>query len=453
MLTIAAFLLAVAILVAVHEAGHYWMARAFNVKVLSFSIGFGRPLLRWQSKTTGTDFLFAIFPFGGYVKMLNEQDGPVMVNERHRAFDRQTLLARASIVFAGPAANLLLAFCLYSVVSWIGTTAPASVISGPAQGSLADRAGLRSGDRVMAVAIGSDDLQDVDTFTDLHYAVARSVVANKDMRLVIRRAHGDARLEIGLPISSLAARELDPETLQRIGFTGPYSRPIMGEINQDSPAQAAGLIPGDWVRAVDGVTVSDAQTLRRWIRQSAATGVAKPSTWRVMRDGNELDLVVTPQVRKEGSQQIGKVGAVIGSPPEMVDQKSSLRDGLVHGLHRTVDAAWLTLQMILRMLLGEASLGNLSGPLTIADYAGKTAAIGVVQYLTFLALISVSLGVLNLLPLPLLDGGHLMYYLWEAMTGRPIPDAVMSHLQRGGWGFLMVIFMIALFNDVTRLLG
>ena len=453
MLTILAFVFALAVLIAVHEYGHYRVARAFGVKVLCFSIGFGRPILHWRSRRSSTEFVIAMFPIGGFVKMLDERDGPVSPGERSSAFNNQSLLARASIVLAGPAANLLLAALLYSLVSWVGTKVPSSVVSGPVSGSVADLAGLRSGDRVIGAKIGDRDQSPVIAFEDLHWAITQSVIGGQDLHLTVKRPGVSGELELDLLLSTIVVREADAELVRRVGITGPYSPPDIGGVTAGGAAQSAGLLAGDRVISVDGRPVSDAQELRRLIQRSGSSGAVKPADWMISRNGKALPLVVTPHISLEGNNPIGRIGAMVGSPPELVDQRFGFLDGLFRGVKKTWDSASLTLTMIGRIVVGDASLSNLSGPLTIADYAGKTASIGLLQYLTFLALISVSLGVLNMLPLPVLDGGHLMYYLWEGVTGRPVSELVQTQLQRVGWFALILISAIALSNDISRLLG
>jgi regulator of sigma E protease len=256
-----------------------------------------------------------------------------------------------------------------------------------------------------------------------------------------------------LPLSQVQAQEADAGLFRRVGILGPWTQPVIGDVMPAGAAARAGLRSGDLVQAIGGTPVVDGQQLRELIRSQARAGRAETAEWSILREGRALQLRVTPDVVADPSGSFGRIGAYVGSPPEFVLVRHGPLDGLWKGAVRTWEVSVLTVRMMGRMIIGQASLKNLSGPLTIADYAGKSASLGLTQYLVFLALISVSLGVLNLLPLPVLDGGHLMYYLWEAVTGRSVSDAWMERLQRGGVAVLLVMMSIALFNDVTRLFG
>jgi len=453
MLTLAAFVLALGLLIAVHEYGHYRMAVACGVKVLRFSIGFGQPLFRWQPKGSATEFVIGAFPLGGYVKMLDEREAPVAVEERHLAFNTQPLRSRFAIVAAGPVANLLLAMLLFAVVNWSGVQHPAAILASPVAGSIAEQAGLIGGERVERAGFDGGDLQAVESFEDIRWFLTRGALEGKDVRLVLtlpaRATHGDVLLKLG----GMDASEANADLFQKIGIVAPFTRPVIGEVAVGAAANKAGLRDGDLVRQVGSVPVVDGQQLRQLIRASVLNGQAASAIWKINRAGAELEVTVKPEIRQEGELVIGKIGAYVGAMPELVMVRYGAADGLWRGMVRTWDVSALTLRMMGKMLVGEASLKNLSGPLTIADYAGKSASMGLTQYLLFLALISVSLGVLNLLPLPVLDGGHLMYYLWESITGKSVSDTWMERLQRGGVAILLLMMSIALFNDITRLFG
>jgi regulator of sigma E protease len=453
MLTIVAFVVALGLLIAVHEYGHYRVAVACGVKVLRFSVGFGKTLLRWQPRNSPTEFVIGAFPLGGYVRMLDEREGPVAPEERHLAFNNQSLKKRAAIVAAGPLANLLLAVLLYALVNWMGVEEARPVLASPLAGSVVERAGLQGGETVLRAAREGTPLAPVESFEDLRWLLTQGALDSENVLLEIQDAGARGKREVLLELSRVGARDADAQLFRKIGVMGPWTRPVIGEVMPDGAAARSGLRAGDLVRQVGATRIVDGLQLRETIRQSVQGRRGLAQTWQIERAGVPQQLRVTPDVKLEGGVAVGRIGAYVGAPPEFVTIRYGVFQGLWNGVVRTWEVSQLTLRMMGRMLIGEASLKNLSGPLTIADYAGKSASLGFTQYLVFLALISVSLGVLNLLPLPVLDGGHLMYYLWEGVTGRSVSDAWMDRLQRTGVAVLLVMMCIALFNDVTRLFG
>lgn len=453
MLTVLAFVVALGLLIAIHEYGHYRMAVACGVRVLRFAVGFGHPLLRWQPRGSATEFVICAFPFGGYVRMLDEREAPVAPQERHLAFNTQPLRSRALIVAAGPVANLLLAVLLHAIVNWSGVDHPTAVLASPVAGSVAQRAGLVGGERVERAGFEGDAPQAVASFDDLRWLLTRGALEGRDVRLVLADGQGRHAGEVLLALAAMGAQDADAELFRRIGIVAPFTRAVMGEIVPGGAADKAGLRQGDVVLRMGAQTVVDGRQLRELIRASVRGADPVGSNWRISRAGIEQDVFVKPEARQEGDAWVGRISAYVGAAPEFVTVRLGPLDGLWQGAVKTWDVSLLTLRMMGRMVLGEASLKNLSGPLTIADYAGKSASMGLIQYLTFLALISVSLGVLNLLPLPVLDGGHLMYYLWEGLTGKSVSDAWLDRLQRGGIAILVLMMAIALFNDLTRFLG
>jgi regulator of sigma E protease len=451
--TVLAFLVTLGVLIVIHEWGHYQVARWCGVKVLRFSVGFGRVIWRRQATPDSTEFVVSALPLGGYVKMLDEREEHVLPAQREQAFNRKSLLQRAAIVSAGPAANLLLAVLLYAAAHWIGVDEPKAVLSAPAAGSPAEHAGLRSGDWVRAWSRDGAQWQDVQSLTDLRWQVTQAVLHGEPLALMVSGSAGRGSRQVRLELDRIDSREVDSKLMQRVGLGSPYSEAVLGEVKVDGPADKAGLKRDDRVLRVDGAQIVDAQQLRERIRFLAADGSAQPMLWQVERGGAMHEIRVSPRVMTEGEQRFGRIDAFVGRAPAMVTVQKGPIDGLVQGAARTWEVSLLTVKMLGRMLIGQASLKNLSGPLTIADYAGQSVQLGLAYYLGFLALVSVSLGVLNLLPLPMLDGGHLMYYLFEAVTGRPVSDLWLKWLQRGGALIMLLLMSLALSNDVARLLG
>ena len=451
--TILAFVLTLGILIVIHEYGHYRVAVACGVKVLRFSVGFGRVVWRRRATPESTEFVLCALPLGGYVRMLDEREGAVAPADLHRAFNRKSLWQRTAIVAAGPAANLLLAVLLYAAAHWIGIDEPKAVLGPPASASLAERAGLRAGDWARAVSKDGIDWQDLRSMTDLRWEITQAVLRGESLQLMVtdRAGHGPRR--VALDLATLGAAEVDAKLMQRIGIGSAFSEPRLGEVKAGGPGAQAGLRAGDLVLAIDGTPITDAGAVRDLIRASGAGGTASTMHWRVERGGQVLDLAVTPTVVVEGGQRVGRVGLYPGQLPEMVTVRYGFVDGLAQAATQTWQMSTLTLKMLGKMVIGQASLKNLSGPLTIADYAGQSARLGLAYYLGFLAVVSVSLGVLNLLPLPVLDGGHLMYYLFEGVTGRPVSERWLERLQRGGVAIMLMMMSLALYNDVARLLG
>jgi regulator of sigma E protease len=458
LITVLSFLVALGILIAVHEWGHYRAALACGVHVERFSLGFG-PVIFKRINARGTEFALSALPLGGYVKMLDARDGPVSPVDSHRAFSSKRVSQRAFIVAAGPLANFVLAVALYSVINWAGQQAPKAIIAQPLAQSIAANAGLSAKDEVLAhrAIDGSGDevdsrgeAQAVLSFDDLIWVLSKAALASKDLELQVRGANGSERW-VTVPTSRTDVRVADAQLVRQIGVVAPFMTPLLSNIDAAGAAAAAGLKNGDIVLAVNGQPVSDAQMLREWIR--ANPGAA--GSWRIDRAGQSLDVSVTPKSVEDaqGLAKIGRVGAALGDSPQSITVRQGPVDGVVMAVERVWDVSALSLRMLGKMLVGEASIKNLSGPLTIADYAGKSAVAGWIAFLGFLALISVSLGVLNLLPLPVLDGGHLMYYLWEAVTGREVSAAWLEKFQRAGVGALVLLMCVAFYNDVVRLWG
>ena len=454
MLTLISFVLALGLLIAIHEYGHYKVAVLCGIKVLKFSIGFGKPIFSWRLKGKPTEFSIGMLPLGGYIKMLDEREAPVDASERHLAFNTQPLKYRAAVVAAGPVANLLLAIFLYSALNWTGLQEPAAVLASPISGSVAEKAGLRGMELVKEAGFEGEAMEQVRSFEDLRWRLMQGALNGRNLRLTVSNnssGSNPSTRDAVLVFQGFDASEVDAQFFRNIGLVGPWTAPVIGAIVADGPAAKGGLQAGDVVQRVGQTLIVDGQQLRQMIRTSG--NAAGAQTWQIERGSKLLDLQITPRIVNEGKISVAKIDASVGAPPAFVTVRYGVFEGLSQGVSRTWESSLLTLKMMGKMLIGEASLKNLSGPLTIADYAGKSASIGLTAYLLFLAAISVSLGVLNLLPLPVLDGGHLMYYLWEAVTGKSVSEAWMAGLQRGGVAILLGMMSVALFNDVTRLFG
>ncbi len=453
LLTLGAFLLAIALLVAVHEWGHFAMARACGVKVLKFSIGFGPRLVAWTSKRSGTVYQIGLLPLGGFVKMLDEREEPVAADQLPFAFNRKPLRSRAAVVAAGPLANLFLAVILYACVNWMGVSEPQALVAKPEAASVAEKAGFTGGERIVQIGFSGDSLEPVASFEDFRWWLTRAALGSKSLQLQYQTADDAELREVQLSFDQLDLTNADATMFRAIGFVSPYVPAWIGALTQGGAAEAAGLKPDDLVLQVDGMRIADAAQLRASIRSSGAHAVPQPQQWRIERGGAQRTLTVTPRQEQEAAQTIGRVGASIGRAPAMVKVRYGPWAGIQKAGSKTWEVSALTLRMMGQIVIGQASVRNLSGPITIADYAGRSAAMGLEQFMVFLALISISLGVLNLLPLPILDGGHLMYYCWEGVTGNAVSETWLSRLQRVGLALLLVMMSIAIFNDLSRLLS
>jgi len=445
------FLIAIGILVPIHEWGHYSVARACGVKVLRFSIGFGQVL--WSRVGRGgTEFAISALPLGGYVRMLGMGDEPVAAHEHDQAFKSRPVRQRAAILAAGPAANWLLAILLFAVVAWIGSDQPKALLGTPPSASLAERAGLHAGDWVRAVSDDGQQWDDVQSLPDLQAAVSRAQALGEGLHLSVTSAQGHASRSVRLETERLAGRAPDAKLFNDIGLV-PLAEPLIRQVVAGGAGAAAGLQAGDRVLSIDGQVVPDAGYLRDAIRRAHDGEQPRAMAWRVDRGGQVVELTATPRLTDDAAGRIARLEIGVGSTPETVSVSYGPIDGLWRGVKQSWDMAETMVRLIGRMLIGEASVKNFSGPLTIADYAGQSAHAGLSPFLDFLAKISMSLAVLNLLPLPMLDGGHLMYYLFEGISGRPLSEWWQQQLQRAGLLILMLMMALALSNDVARYAG
>jgi regulator of sigma E protease len=446
--TVLAFLVALGVLIVVHEYGHYLAARICNVKVLRFSVGFGRPLLVSRRGRDRTEWVVAAVPFGGYVKMLDEREGPVEAAERARAFNRQTVWRRVFIVAAGPVFNLLFAIAVYTGLYLYGMPEPRPIVAEPPAGTLAAQAGLRAGDTVRS--IGGEP---IETWQELRWRVIQGALQRELLALEVANER-EAIASRKLDLTSFPAAEFEGDALERIGLRlyRPPLEPVFGAIVSGAPAEQAGLKPGDRVLQAAGQPVETWEQVVQAIRARPGAALALV----IERDGRRLSIEVTPEATNAAGTRIGRIGAA-PKVPESHAERILVRvqrgpfESIGKAAVKTADIAIFSLKMLGRMLVGEISWKHLSGPVTIADYAGQSAQMGWISYVTFLALISISLAVLNLLPIPLLDGGHLLYYAVEIIRGSPVSERAMELGQRVGLALLLLIMAFAFYNDLNRL--
>jgi len=457
LIELVAFAVAIGVLVVVHEYGHYSIARLCGVKVLRFSIGFGKPLARWVSKKTGTEWTIAALPLGGYVKMLDEREegAPIAPEDLPRAFNRQSVGKRIAIVAAGPIANFILAIVLFAAVFATGVTEPAAIVAAPAVETAAAHAGFDGGETVVAVRdANAGESEPVRSWSDLRWKLLGAAFDHKRVVLTAKDTHGT--FDFPLDLQNLSDKEVDDDFMSRLGFEPGGGTLSVAGVQPGSAALQAGLLAGDRIRAVDGHPADNATTFINYIKSHAG----KPIVLQIERGaknqqaGALQNLTIVPGAQRDETtgQPIGRIGAELATQVPSIDVRYGPVDSVRLGAHRTWDLAVYSVRMFGRMIVGEASLKNLSGPVTIADYAGKSARLGPSAFLSFLALVSISLGVLNLLPIPVLDGGHLLYYLVEAVTGKAVSDRWQLVLQRAGLACIVALSAIALFNDLARLI-
>ena len=447
--TIAAFLLALGPLIVFHELGHYWVARACGVKVLRFSVGFGRPLVKWVRGRDQTEWVLALIPFGGYVAMLDERealDRPIPEADLARAFNRQHVAKRIAIVAAGPIANLLLAVLLYAGLNMSGIEEPRAVFSAPdAQSTLA-----ASGIATPFEVVGLDG-EPLRSMVDLRWRLLKTGIdhGTVDLRVRALGASSDATRNVTLDLAKLDTKDFEEDFMGKLGLSLLRRHPVIGEVSDPKgPAAAAGLKRGDRVVSIDGRPIDDVDAFRRLIAASPGRALAMT----VERDGSTLNLSVTP-VLAPGSTSTGLIGVLPVGQVDKIEVHYGPIEAVAHGATQTWDLGVFSLRMIGKMVTGQVSMKNISGPLTIADYAKKSAQLGLLPFISFVAFISISLGVMNLLPIPMLDGGHLLYYSAEIVRGRPPSERFLEWSQRAGMFLLAGLMVVALFNDFVRLLS
>jgi RIP metalloprotease RseP len=450
LIRVVAFLLTIGVLVVVHELGHYTVARLCNVKILRFSFGFGKVLWSRHLGRDKTEWAISAIPLGGYVKMLDEREEGAVVadHDLDRTFNRQRVGKRFAIVAAGPLTNLALAVLLLTLTYIVGITDYKSVLRTPQPDTAAATLGLQSRDLVVAVNGAS-----VIAWSDLRWQILKNL--GHEVTLTIDRNH--RVFDVTIPLTDYTRdEEATGRVFERFGLYPYYGAPLIERVIADKPAAHAGLRDGDIVTAINGIVLETPGDFVRTVRKNGTA----PLQLSVRRDGNVVEISVTPEmvaVSDADEEPTPQIGVALAYNPDVHDMytvkvRSNPAAALVKGTVRTGELVWMSLKMFGRMIIGDASLKNLSGPVTIADFAGQSALAGFEAFITFLALISIALGVINLLPIPLLDGGHLLYYSAEILRGRPVSEKTMEIGAKIGIAFIIVLVFLALTNDFARLL-
>lgn len=449
--TIIAFIFALGLLIVFHEFGHYLVARLCDVKVLRFSVGFGRPLLRKYWGKDKTEWAIAAFPIGGYVKMLDEREGKVAPEDLKRSFNRKTVARRFAIVSAGPIANFLLAILLYWLLFMHGISGMKPILGQIIPNTPAAIASFESGETILKIGT-----EPVLTWQDarwllLDHAIERSPI----LTVEVLNQSGEV-IKRNMDLSKINADDLDAKFLKKIGLNiyQPLIKPEISQVIANSAGEQAGLLPNDKILVVNGEKIVWWNDLVQQIRDNPG----QPLSMKIRRGNTEINVDVTPDIVIENDKQIGKIGIsprIDQSKIEslLVEVSYPANTALVKAIYKTWETSIFTLKMLGKMIMGEVSWKNVSGPITIADYAGKSAQMGIASYLGFLALISISLGVLNLLPIPLLDGGHLMYYVIEIIKGSPLSEKAMEIGQQLGIMLLFILMAFAIYNDINRFIS
>lgn len=445
-----AFLVALGILISIHEYGHFWVARRVGIKVLRYSVGFGRPLYKRRGKIDDTEYVIGAIPLGGYVKMLDEREAPVGAQERHRAFNQKPLWARSAVVIAGPLANFLLAIIAYWLVMMIGISGVAPLVGSPVENSPAALAGFEYEDRIVSVN-GSE----TPTWTDARIALLESSMsASGPLDIEVLDAGGQQIIR-QLPVTQEQMLKSDGDAVANLGFRAwwPEIDPVIGEVLEGGAAAAAGIQANDTILSINDVAIESWRMLVEAVQPSAGI----PLVVVLERNQETVQLTLTPDAFEYGDATIGRIGVMENQSAALSEKakvvvKHAPVQALVEAVVRTWDMSALTVRMLSKLLLGQASLDNISGPISIAQYAGQSASIGIDHYINFIALISISLAVLNLLPIPMLDGGHLLYFAAEGIRGKPLPESVQIWGQQIGIVLLGALMFLAFYNDIWRLI-
>lgn len=449
-----AFFVALAILVVIHEFGHFQVAKWCGVKVLRFSVGFGKPIFTKVFGKDNTEFVIAGIPLGGYVKMLDEREldehqRQAFSDDLARAFNRQSPLKKITIVIAGPMANLLLAIFFYWILMLQGVTGLVPQLSSPKTGSIADTAGFKQGDLIISVKD-----KDITTWQDFQWELLQLLPSNQAIKIKIQTMEGQKR-DLMLDLSKIAPADLEENIMQKIGFSIFQADlpAVVGEIQPNSAASRADLRAGDHLVAIDGESLADWKSFVDYIRSNPNKTVAI----ELIRDDNKLLVTTKLDQAIENKVAIGRLGVSPLVDHEQVNKMLIIQhygpfSALVQAINKTWQTSTFTVKMLGKMITGNASLKSVSGPVTIANFAGQSAHLGWKPYVAFLAILSISLGVLNLLPIPVLDGGHIVYYTVEVIRGRPVSEKLMLVGQKVGFVILGALFLLAIYNDFNRLL-
>jgi len=447
--TVLAFVVVIGVLVIFHEMGHYLVARWCGVKVLRFSVGMGKVVWSRKFGRDQTEWALSLVPLGGYVKMLDARDedaGPVPESDRGREFTQQSVGKRMAIIAAGPIANFFLAILILTGLYVHGMPEPVARVS-VSVSSVAEKAGVRSGDLVTAM-----NGEPVRSWFDLRWALVQAAMHEQPVKLSLQRPNGQGGFlleESSLSLQSLASEEIDQHLMEHLGLGLALPPAQLGEVLSGGAAQEAGLQAGDVILKINEQAIADGPALVQALRNAPGQRLSLQG----LRQGQPFSLQITPRAEQVEGQTIGRIRAQIDGRAATVMVESDLVEGLGRAIQKTWDTSVLTVSMFGKMITGEASLKNITGPITIADYAGQTARIGWISFLSFMAFVSISLGIMNLLPIPVLDGGHLLYYSLELLTGRPVPERFGAMAQRAGLGLLVALMAVAVFNDVARLIG
>jgi regulator of sigma E protease len=450
-LTIIAFIFALGLLIVFHEFGHYLVARLCNVKVLRFSVGFGRPLIRKYWGKDQTEWVIAAIPIGGYVKMLDEREGKVAPEDLSRSFNRMTVSRRFAIVSAGPIANFLLAILLYWLLFMHGVSGMKPILGQIIPDSPAAIANFEAGETIVKIG---DEL--VSTWQDARWALLSKAI-ERTPALTVEALSKDKQVTWRkLDLSKLNANDLDADFLKKIGLNvyQPKIKPVISQVIPNGIGDRAGLLVDDEILSVNEKEIAQWKDLVQQIQNNPGNLLVM----KIQRSNTKVSVKMIPETTTQNGKQIGKIG--IGPKIDhsifkdlLVEVSYPANTAMAKAINKTWETSVFTLQMLWKMVMGEVSLKNISGPITIADYAGKSAQMGIASYLGFLALISISLGVLNLLPIPLLDGGHLMYYVVEIIKGSPLSERAMEIGQQMGMMMLFTLMAFTIYNDINRLIS